>query len=195
MPQVLTSSYLTSLISPWLWATKNSGCTCGKAPRSPGQHHSWLPPSHGRPCPVCRCSAILCHKQNALPPVHKLRCFSADGSGCGLKTPNSPCCYREKPAEPEITNTAAGSSISWSSLVSEHRAMPPQLLLGRTSPQSQEDFAGRSLAQEFTAHPRKAICKLSFAKVFSSGKCHGTFRGSGDQGNQGPPTWHQLLRN
>ena len=23
MPQVLTSSYLTSLISPWLWATRN----------------------------------------------------------------------------------------------------------------------------------------------------------------------------
>lgn len=33
MPQVLTSSYLTSLISPWLWATKKSGCTCSKAPR------------------------------------------------------------------------------------------------------------------------------------------------------------------
>jgi len=94
---------------------KKSGCTYSRAPRSLNQYRPRLPASHSRPYPPCRCSAILCHQQNALPLAHKLLCFPTHRGGCGLKTLSSHCSCREKTEEPEITQQqgAAFPGLTW----------------------------------------------------------------------------------
>lgn len=91
LPHVLTSSYLTGLVSSGLWATRNVAVHAAR-PRGaqvgpvPIASLSW----QTVPCLQAFCSA-------ASPMM------SADGGDCGLKTPNSHCRCREKPAEPETT--------------------------------------------------------------------------------------------
>lgn len=96
--RVLTSSYLTSLISSGLWATRNLLCT--QQGSQAGQHCSQSPPCFAGILEYHAISKMLCPK---------LRGFSARG---GLRAPNSRCCCREKPAEPEIAYCSSRISCS-----------------------------------------------------------------------------------